>query len=134
MGVAVAQTVIPCTVYCNTPISILCLVLIRCNLVSFSSLVSDASLSRMCYNLVSLSSGVSTANLSCWLVLIRCNLASLALVVSAASLFRMCSNVSLSPQEFQLPTFHAGWCSSAVIFLLRGFSCHSFAFTDTFLL
>ena len=132
MGVAVAQTVIPCTVYCNTPISILCLVLIRCNLVSFSSLVSDASLYRMCYNLVSLSSWVSTANLSCWLVLIRCNLASLALVVSAASLFRMCSNVSsgvstanlscwlvlircnLSPQGFQLPFFRVHRYFSAV--------------------
>ena len=55
VGVAPSQTVVPCTVYCNTLISI------------------------------------------------------------------------LSLQGFQLPTFHAGWCSSAVIFLsLRGFNCQPF--------
>ena len=39
-----------------------------------------------CSNLISLSSGVSTANLSCWLVLIRCNLLCLSSGVSAAIL------------------------------------------------
>ena len=48
-----------------------------------------ASLSLMCCNLVSLTSGVSTANLSCWLAVIRCNLVSLSSGVSAAVL--LCS-------------------------------------------
>ena len=113
--------------YCNPLISIL------------SSGVSAACLSLICYNLVSLSSGVSTANLSPWLVLIRCNL-SLSSRVSAASLSLICCNfVSLSSgvsaaslpyavtsflsrQGFHLLTFRAGWCSSAVIFLLGGVS------------
>ena len=55
----------------------------------------------------------STANLSCWLVLIRCNL-SLSSGVSATIL-----------------PVHGYF--SAVIFLLKGFGCHSFAFTGTFL-
>ena len=36
--------------------------------------------------------------------------------------------IFLSPRGFQVPTFCAGWCSSAVIFLLsfRGFTCQPF--------
>ena len=117
--------------YCNPLISIL------------SSGVSAARLSLICCNLVSLSSGVLTANLSRWLVLIRCNL-SLSSGVSAASLSLICCNfVSLSSgvsaaslpyavtsflsrQGFHLLTFRAGWCSSAVIFLLGGFRLPTF--------
>ena len=46
-------------------------------------------------NLLSLSSGLSTANVLCWLVLI-------------SYIF------FLFPRGFQLPTFWAGWCSSAI--------------------
>ena len=76
---------------------------------------------------LSLSSGVSAANLLCWLVLIRCNLPSLFSGVSPANLscwlvLIRCNLPSLF-SGFHLPTFRAGWCSSAVIFLLslRGF-------------
>ena len=46
-----------------------------------------------------------------WLVLIRCNLLSLSL-------------------GFQLPTFCAGRCSSAVIFFLWGFNCQPYTLVD----
>ena len=59
--------------------------------------------------------GSLTANLLCWLVLIHCNLLSLSSGVLAAIL--------LVHEYF-----------SAEIFLLKGFSYHSFAFTGTFLL
>ena len=69
----------------------------------------------------------STVNLSCWLVLIRCNLLSprgFQLPTFRAGWFSSAVMFFLSPWGFKLPTFRAGWCSSAVIFYLffsRGF-------------
>ena len=60
------------------------------------------------FAVISLSPGVSTAKLSCWLVLIRCNL-SLSSGVFNCQPFVLVGS--------QLLTFRAGWCSSAVIFL-----------------
>ena len=115
---------------------------------------------------LSLSSGVSAANLLCWLVLIRCNLPSLFSGVSPANLscwlvLVRCNLPSLF-SGFHLPTFRAGCmvlihcnlpslssgvsaailsrsrvlfcCIKSSFSLLRGFSCHSFAFTGTSLL
>ena len=133
MGVAPSQTVVPCTVYCNTLISIL-------SLQGFQLPTFHAG--WYC-NLLSLSSGVSTANLLCWMVLIRCNL-SLSSRVSTAILshswglsavifllrgfncqsFMLVGTVIfLSPWGFQLSTFRAGWCCNL---LLGGFNCQPF--------
>ena len=40
----------------------------------------------------------------------------------------------LSPRGFQLPTFRAGWCLSAVIFLLGDFNCKPFVLVGAHLL
>ena len=109
VGVAPSQSVVPCTVYCNTLISILSLqgfqlptfhagwcwlVLIRCNLSLPQGFQLSTFRAGWCCNLLSLSSGVSTANLLWWMVIIRCNL--------------------LSPQGFQLPFFRIHGYFSAV--------------------
>ena len=73
-----------------------------------------------------------------WLVLIRCNLHSLGFQLSTFCA-GWCSSALisfLSLQGFQLPTFCAGWCSSVIssFSLLRGFNCQPFVLVGAHLL